>query len=191
MDRVWNFLQKNNSTEDGIDGTNGYFRRNSDIPRNRKSRNSVPNLSAEEKITQNSVPWNKNRSKLHIILFRTFLQKITQLGILFRGTKIDANSRNSVPNHSTEENTTGNSFPCNKNRNKLSECPSQPFRGRNQHHFVNLFCCHFVKLFFFCGIPFRSVLFRASELALPRNSECLGMSAFFRGITKTVPSLFR
>jgi hypothetical protein len=38
---------------------------------------------------------------------------------------------------------------------------------------------------------FRSVPFRASELALPRNSECLGMRAFFRGITETVPSLFR
>jgi hypothetical protein len=28
-------------------------------------------------------------------------------------------------------------------------------------------------------------------LALPRNSECLGMSTFFRGITETIPSLFR
>ncbi len=41
------------------------------------------------------------------------------------------------------------------------------------------------------GIPFRSVPFRASELALPRNSECLGISTFFRGITEAVPSLFR
>ncbi len=42
----------------------------------------------------------------------------------------------------------------------------------------------------FRSVPFRSVSFRASELALPRNSECLGMSTFFRGITETVPSLF-
>ncbi len=46
-----------------------------------------------------------------------------------------------------------------------------------------------------CGLPrpFRanSVPFRASELALPRNSECFGMSTFFRGITETIPSLFR
>jgi hypothetical protein len=48
-----------------------------------------------------------------------------------------------------------------------------------------------VRVIFFRGIPFRSVSFRASELALPRNSECLGMSTFFRGITETVPSLFR
>ncbi len=36
-----------------------------------------------------------------------------------------------------------------------------------------------------------SVPFWASEWALPRTSECLGMSTFFRGITETVPSLFR
>jgi hypothetical protein len=29
LNRVGNFRQKNNSAEDGIDGTNGYFRRNS------------------------------------------------------------------------------------------------------------------------------------------------------------------
>ncbi len=34
------------------------------VPRNRKTRNSVPNPSEEEKITRNSVPWNQNRSKL-------------------------------------------------------------------------------------------------------------------------------
>jgi hypothetical protein len=48
----------------------------------------------------------------------------------------------------------------------------------------------FCKTNFFRGIPFLSVPFRTSELALPRNSECLGMSAFFRGITETIPSLF-
>jgi hypothetical protein len=36
-----------------------------------------------------------------------------------------------------------------------------------------------------------SVPFRASELTLPRKSEYLGMSTFFRGITETIPSLFR
>jgi hypothetical protein len=49
----------------------------------------------------------------------------------------------------------------------------------------------FRKTNFFRGIPFHSVLFRASELALPRNLERLGMSAFFRGIAETVPSIFR
>ncbi len=35
-----------------------------DVPRNRNSQNSVPNPSAEEKTTRNSVPWNKTRSIL-------------------------------------------------------------------------------------------------------------------------------
>ncbi len=45
---------------------------------------------------------------------------------LFRGTE---NSRNSVPNRSTEEKNARNSVPWNKNRRKLSEFRSEPFRG--------------------------------------------------------------
>ncbi len=55
-------------------------------------------------------------------------------------------------------------------------------------YFAQYLVCS-VKLHFFA--EFRSVPFRASELAFPRNSECLGMSTFFRGITETIPSLFR
>ncbi len=66
------------------------------------SQNSVPNPSAEEKTTRNSVPWNKNRSKLS----------------------------NSVPNPFPEDKTTQNSVPWNKNRSKLLEFRSKPFRGR-------------------------------------------------------------
>jgi hypothetical protein len=58
------------------------------------------------------------------------------------------------------------------------------------NHCVELFWL-FCKTYLFRGIPFRFVPFRASELALPRKSECLGMNTFFRGITETVPSLFR
>ncbi len=58
-----------------------------------------------------------------------------------------------------------------------------------KNHFIKLFCSCFVKLIF--SVEFHSVPFRASELALPPNSECLGMRAFFRGITETIPSLFR
>ncbi len=46
----------------------------------------------------------------------------------------------------------------------------------------------FCESYFF---PQNSIPFRASELALPRNSECSGISTFFRGITETIPSLFR
>jgi hypothetical protein len=45
--------------------------------------------------------------------------------------------------------------------------------------FVTLiYSCHFLP-------------FRASESTLPETLECLGMSTFFRGITKPIPSLFR
>jgi hypothetical protein len=103
------------------------------VPRNINPRNSVPNPSAEEKTTRNSVPLNKNRSKLsefpseHFsgrennsefrsveqkskhtvrIPFRTLHRKRKKLGIPFRGTNIEANSRNAVPNHSAEEKMT-------------------------------------------------------------------------------------
>jgi hypothetical protein len=62
--RVGNFRQKNNSAEDGIDGTMVISDGIPAVPRNRKLRNSVPNRSAEQKTTRNSVLWNKNRSKL-------------------------------------------------------------------------------------------------------------------------------
>jgi hypothetical protein len=60
--RVGNFQQKNNSTEDGIARTNGYFRRNSGCP-------------AEQ--TTLRIP------------FQTLPRKRKQLRILFRGTKIE------------------------------------------------------------------------------------------------------
>jgi hypothetical protein len=43
------------------------------------------------------------------IHFRTFQQNGKQLGIPFRGTEIEANSRNSLPSPSAEEKTTLNS----------------------------------------------------------------------------------
>jgi hypothetical protein len=59
------------------------------------------------------------------------------------------------------------------------------------HQFVKLFCSCFVKLIIsaeFHSVPFRSEL---RNWLFPRNSECLGISVFFRGITETVSSLFR
>ncbi len=103
LGRVGNFRQKNNSAEDGIDGTKGYFRRNSGCSAEQKnsefrsepfrgrenntkfcsvetnleaySQNSLPNPSAEEKKTWNSVPWQQ---------------------------KMEAYSQNSLPNPSAE-----------------------------------------------------------------------------------------
>jgi hypothetical protein len=57
------------------------------------SRNSVLNRFAEEKNSQNSVHGIKIEAAL---------------GFLFHGTKIEANSWNSIPNHSVEEKTTRN-----------------------------------------------------------------------------------
>jgi hypothetical protein len=72
------------------------------VPRNRKLSESVPNPFVEEK----------------------------KLEIMFRGTTKEANSRNSLPDPSAEDKTTRNSVPWNKNRSKLSEFRSEPFRGR-------------------------------------------------------------
>jgi hypothetical protein len=123
-------------------------------------------------------------------------------------TKIEEYSQSSLPNPSAEEKTTRNSVPWKKYGSKLSEYRSEPFRGREtfstqnsaaQNFNNSVRCqsnqeavrCEFRKTSFFRGIPFRSVPFRASELALPQNSEYLGMSTFFRGITEIIPSLFR
>ncbi len=76
--RVGNFRQKKFSAEDGIDGTIGLFRRNS-------------GCSVEKKTL--GIP------------FRTILQKIKQLEIPFHRTKIEANSRNSLPKNFVDENT--------------------------------------------------------------------------------------
>jgi hypothetical protein len=94
---------KKNSAEDEIERTIDLFRRNS-------------GCSAEQKTLE--------------ILFQTFLQRREMLGILYRGTKIKANSRNSILNHSTEVKTARNSVPWNKNRSKHLEFCSEPFRGR-------------------------------------------------------------
>jgi hypothetical protein len=56
-----------------------------------------------------------------------------------RGTKIEAYSRSSVPNPSSEEKKTWNSVPWTKNRRKFSKFRSEPFRGREKQ----------------LGIPFR------------------------------------
>jgi ribosomal protein S30 len=110
--RVGNFRQKNNSANDRIDGTNGYFRQNFGCTTEQK----ILRISLPQKRKRNSFPWNKNRSKLPE--FPSLEQKI------------EANSRNSLLNPSAEEKTTQNSVPWNKNRSKFSEFHSESFHGR-------------------------------------------------------------
>jgi hypothetical protein len=58
-----------------------------------------------------------------------FAREKTQ--ILYRGTKIEANSRNFVPNHSAEEKTTQNSFPWNKNSSQRRNFVLKHFAEEN------------------------------------------------------------
>ncbi len=96
--------------------------------------------------------------------------------------KIKIKPRNAVPNYSEEEKPTQN-----KTRQpNISIIVSEKTTFDVQtNHFVNLLCYCFPKLVF--SAEFHSIPFRASELALPRNSECLGMSAFFRGFWNEIP----
>ncbi len=101
---------------------------------------------------------------------------------LFRGTE---NSRNSVPNRSAENKNARNSVPWNKNWSKLSEFHSEPCLG--QKYAVYSVCWGKI----FCKTNFFHAIFRASELILPKNLECLGSSTSFLGITEAIPCLFR
>jgi hypothetical protein len=127
------------------------------------------------------VPWNRKLSEFPSEPFHRG-EKCSEF--CFCGTKIETNSRNSVPNHSTEEKNARNSVFVEQKRNKLSEFRSKPFRGRENNsefhsveqkykqilgipkHFAHentlsvlfyeaRFCC---KTHFFPVIPFRSEL---------------------------------
>jgi hypothetical protein len=92
------------------------------------------------------------------------------LRILYHGTKIEANTWNSVPNHSAEEETAQTSAPWNKNRNKLSEFRSEAVSEEN---ILFAGAGFFVKLIFFPAISFhsepRNGLFR--KLGMPRTER--------------------
>ncbi len=101
------------------------------VPRNSKPRNSVPNPSAEEKTTRNSVPLNRNRSELTEFPSEHFSGRENNSEFLSVDTKIEEYYQNSLPNPSAEEKTTRNSVPWKKYRSILSEFRSEPFRGRD------------------------------------------------------------
>jgi hypothetical protein len=124
------------------------------------------------------------------IPFRTVPQRRKMLGILYHGTKLEANAQNSVLNHTAEEKTTRNSVPWNKNRSKHLEFCSEPFRGRDNNseefrseacpgwkHAVSSVCWSrvFCKTNFF--MPFPSVpsfgIDSSVNLGMPRNEHFL------------------
>jgi hypothetical protein len=65
----------------------------------------------EQLVCSGGIPAVPTEQKTLGIPFRTNPQSRKMLGILYRGTKLEANFRNSVLNHSTEEKTTRNSVP--------------------------------------------------------------------------------
>ncbi len=130
--RVGKFRQKNNSAEDEIDGTNGYFRRNSGCFRGTETL-GIPFRTLPRKKNSSEFRSVEQKYKQTLrIAFQTLQRKRKQLGIPFRGTKLEASSRNFLPNSSAEEKTTRNSVLWNIKRSKLSEFHSEPFRGREK-----------------------------------------------------------
>ncbi len=142
MDRVGNFRQKNNSAEDGIDGTNGYFRRNS-------------GYSAEQKTSEfRSEPFHGRENNSE---FRSVAQKQKQtLGFpsepFSSGTKIEANSRNplGIPFRTLlrKGKQLGIPFRGRKIRSKLSEFRSELFLGRENYSEQNAVAPPPPKFFF-------------------------------------------
>jgi hypothetical protein len=129
--------KKNNSAEDGIDGTNGYFRWNSGCSAEQKISEfrSEPFRRRENNSEFRSVEPNKKQTLG--IPFQILQRKRKQPGIPFRGTKVEANSRNSAPNHSAEEKTSQSKTRQPKISKIVSE--KMTFEVRTNHFFkVNL-----------------------------------------------------
>ncbi len=157
LTRVGNFRQKNYSVEDGIDGTIGSLWRNS-------------SCSVEQKTL--GIP------------FQIMPQRRKKLGILYHGMKIEANSRNSVPNHSAEENQLGIPFRgTEKEANSRNPFPKH-ISDKNTLPILFAEAGFFVKPILF--MSFRSALSCGID-----SSTNLGMTTYFHGITENILSLFR
>jgi hypothetical protein len=75
---------------------------------NRKQERKLSDFSSEPFRGRGGIPFcgTKNRSNSWNSVPRTLLRKRKQVRIPFRGTRIEANFRIAVPNHSAEEKTT-------------------------------------------------------------------------------------
>jgi hypothetical protein len=110
------------------------------------------------------------------IPFRTVPQRRRLLEILYHGTKIEANSRNSVLNHSAEQKTHGIPFQT------VPQTLVIPFRSMSRtktlFSILSASAGFFVKLFFF--MPFSSVpslkIDSSVNLGMPRNEHFLPRS---------------
>jgi hypothetical protein len=122
------------------------------------------------------------------------------LGILYHGTKLEANARNSILNHSAEEKTTRNSVPWNKNISKdlkilFRTIPRKrqqlgiPFRSMSRTKTCCQFCLleqDFFYIIFFMQFPSVPSFGIDSfvNFGMPGNDP-------FPGRTEAVPSLIR
>jgi hypothetical protein len=115
------------------------------------------------------------------IPFRTVTQRRKMLRILYHGTKIEANSRDSVLHHSAEEKTTWNFVPWNK----IEEFRPKHFFFEKMLSILFAGAGFFVTLIFV--VPFPSVpslgIDSSGNLGMPRN--------FLPRNNETIPSLFR
>jgi hypothetical protein len=150
---------------------------------------------------QNSACFAEEKQLGH--LFRTISWKRKTLGIPFQ-TNLNDKTLEFLSKPFLEEKTSEfRSEPFSEEKN-ISELYSEPFSeektlenpfqtifGTENTQKTTTFVSSSVKLHYFRGIPLRSVRFRTTKLALLMNTEFRGMSTFFRGITKTFPSLFR
>jgi hypothetical protein len=124
------------------------------VPRNRNSRNSVPNPSAEENTTRNFVPWNWKRSKLSEFPSKPFSGRENSSEPVFLNIH---GAQKSIPRNEFRQPIWPfgpvrlpysylfrspidflqipalNSVPWSKNRSKLSEFRSEPYRGRENN----------------------------------------------------------
>jgi hypothetical protein len=106
--------KKNYSAEDGRDETNGYFQRNSCCSAEQKLSEFCSELFRGREKCSNSVPLNRNRSKIELSKFSSGAIRGRE-NSPFRGTKIEANFSIFVPEHLGEEKTALNSVPRDQN----------------------------------------------------------------------------
>ncbi len=171
--RIAIFRQKNYSAEYETRRNRREFRRNSVC-------------FAEEKNL--GIPFRTISWKRKTIPFQTILNDKTLVCLSDPFSEEKTSEFRSKP--FLEEKKTRNSIPNHFRKRKHLKIRSKQFLGTENTRKTMTFVSCFVKLHYFRGIPFRSVRFRTTKLILSMNTEFCRMSTFFRGITKTVLSLF-
>ncbi len=112
------------------------------------------------------------------IPFRTVPQRKRMLGILYHGTKIEANSRNSVLNHSAEQRTLGIPFRTVPQRRKMlgiSFCGKklkQTLGIRSEACLGQKHAIYSILVLLFSSVPSLGID-SSANLGMPRNEHFL------------------